>query len=180
MISSDYEEDTIRIIEQLDLKNVNTKQGIFQAIEDKWGHGAFNTKLLKIISKSSYLDRVLGRQKIFTKAGGIDLKADKRKQARVIVTSPTEFIKKGAKHSDLAGLDTRKKFGYTKSGLKLIDPDKTKVVNLKPSYTYARLGKFIKVKRKELRRIYVYNKNGKRLGLKKTNKKSKGRYNRNR
>lgn len=46
-------------------------------------------------------------QRIFTKAGGKNLKQDRKQTASVVVTDEKEYIKKGARRTDLKGYDTK-------------------------------------------------------------------------
>lgn len=45
-------------------------------------------------------------QKLFTKAGGKNLKKDRQIAAKTVVTTPAEYIRRGARRVDLAGYDT--------------------------------------------------------------------------
>ena len=49
----------------------------------------------------------ISERKLFTKAGGKNLKQDQQRTAKVVVTSEKEFIRRGANRVDLKGLDTK-------------------------------------------------------------------------
>jgi hypothetical protein len=52
-------------------------------------------------------DTFLGAASLYKRAGGKDLKRDKRKTAKIVVDTPEEFIRRGARKVDLRNLDTR-------------------------------------------------------------------------
>jgi len=53
-------------------------------------------------------DRI-GKEKIFTKAGGKDLKRDRQSDAKVITSDRKRYRQLGASRSDLEGYDTKRK-----------------------------------------------------------------------
>jgi len=48
-------------------------------------------------------------KRLFRRAGGKNLKQDRMKDAKVIVNSKKEYIRRGAKRSDLKGYDTKRR-----------------------------------------------------------------------
>lgn len=64
-----------------------------------------NDTFKKLRSKKSNISN----ERIFKKAGGKNLKQDRLTDAKVIVKSRREFIKKGAQRVDLKGFDTKKR-----------------------------------------------------------------------
>jgi len=97
------------------------------------------------------------RMRIFSKAGGKNLRMDQRKTHSKVVTDKKEFIKTGAQKSDLKGLDTKRKVKRPKSAYTIPARRGGKVVLARRTFVVVagkrrlrhrdELGRFVSVKR---------------------------------
>ena len=53
---------------------------------------------------------VIPKESLFEQAGGKDLARDRKKTAKRIVKTPTQYVKAGAQKVDLRGVDTRSRY----------------------------------------------------------------------
>jgi len=90
---------------------------------------------------------------LFVRAGGKDFAQDRRYDAKVIVTDPDKYVRKGSKNVDLSGYDTKKRSGGRKEFNfigevkgKIVYAKKVEFINKKPQTRYRdRLGRFVRV-----------------------------------
>jgi len=164
----DYEEFADRINGLIDIGSIETRQDYLEAIDEVLGKRP-SSKQFAILWRSKGTQIKIYQQKLFKKAEGIDLAADKRKNAKTIVSDIDKYRELGARRSDLRGLDTRRVFGYTKvAGVlrrRKIDETRTKIVKYPAQYQRKIKGKLVTVNIKKRERIFVYDKKGKRLKL---------------
>lgn len=173
---SPTDEDIERVNQSLDFDKINTKEDYDRELA-KFMKRKPTQKQLNAFWSGENSQTQLKKFKFFREAGGKDLGLDAQKTHRIILNDVNEYLEKGARRSDLTGFDMPKSYGYFRIGerrlKRKIDRDKSVIVRLKPSYSYTREFKpgiktVITVNRKILWRVYVYDKMGKRLGLKKS------------
>jgi len=86
---------------------------------DKW----FGSEDLSTAQKTSMKEKVfqdmqskhdgISPEHLYKEAKGKDLKRDQKQTAKVVVTDPKEFKRRGARNVDLEGLDTKRVDPYT-------------------------------------------------------------------
>lgn len=166
-----YTDDARRINEQLEQDyDIQNKKDYVEALEKFLGKKP-TQKQVKLFFEKGDGEGLIKRKKLFSEAGGLDIKKDRKKTHRIVLSDPKTYTKKGARRSDLIGLDTARKFAYLKNRRRMIDTTRTKIVSLKPTFERKyKTGKTITVKRKVLQEIRVYDKTGRRLSLKRKKK----------
>ena len=97
------------------------------------------------------------RMRIFSKAGGKNLRLDQRKTHSKVLTDKQEFIKTGASKSDLKGLDTKRKVKRPKSAYTIPAKRRGKIVLSRRTFVVVagkrrlryrdELGRFVSVRR---------------------------------
>lgn len=167
-----YKRDAERINAQLDFSKINTLEDYRRAMSEFMRQDV-SVKLASAFSKYGDTQNRMRQAKVFREAKGKDLKQDRARTHRVVLTDPQKYKHVGSKRADLIGIDTARKFGYTKLNGKrvrrMIDNNRTRVIQLKPTFkrTYKRTNKTITVRRRLLYEVRVYTKTGRRLSIKK-------------
>jgi len=104
--------------ETRNIGDISTQEGFDKALLTYLGQDRFESQQQKQFSKEVYtilrtrkpnlLQKERHDQKIFRQAGGKNLTQDRKRNARTIVKTRKEYIKRGARNVDLDGLDTKK------------------------------------------------------------------------
>ena len=162
----DYDLDIERIAETIDnldiFNEIQDKDSFDLAYDDYLGDSTltkkedFRENVFKKL-KNKHPQRIVD-ERIFTKAGGKFLRQDKRQTAKTIVTTKTEYIKKGSRKVDLKGYDTKAKKKKVKRKLNIVGKVKEKIVYSSKEYIFVRgvsriryrdrLGRFVSVRRR--------------------------------
>lgn len=167
--NSPTDQDIERINSQLDFSNISSVSE-YQAALRKFMNRNVSIRQTSNMFKNEHTLVRVQQVKLFKQAGGKSLKKDRKKTHKIILADVRKYKKKGARRSDLIGLDTARKFAYLQGKRRMIANNKTKIVTYKPIYTRIVKGNSQTVKRKVLQEVRVYDKRGKRLSLKKIRK----------
>lgn len=165
-----YEEFAERINAQIDMNKIENHEDYLEAVTKALKEKPTG-KQLKALWKSAGTKINIEQHALIRKAGGKSLEKDKQKNAKSILTDVGEYKKRGSRRTDLKGLDTRRVFAYIKTTTgrrkRMIDSSKTRIVKYPKSYSRMIKGKITVVNIRKRERIFLYDKTGKRLSLKK-------------
>ena len=97
-------------------------------------HKQQHTLAPAVFKKMKEKHESIDERRLFTKAGGKNLKQDQRTTAKTVLTNKEEFIRKGASKTDLKGLDTKQVRKRPRSEFTSVGHSGRRIVQIRPTF----------------------------------------------